>query len=372
MFKRGGRYYLMWSEGGWTGPDYSVSYAIANSPTGPFTKLDKVLAQDPAVAKGSGHNSVLNVPGTDIWYIVYHRRPLSETDGNHRQLAYDRMTFNPDGTIQRITMRVRDNFGDGNAYGWQTYGGSWASNNGRYTVNQSLGSKALLDTNFGNLTYDADVTVTAGGGGAGGDAGLLFRTSAAAVGIDAYNGYYAGINAAGRVVLGRAANSWTQLGSAAITPGASHHVRVTAVGPQIAVYVDDLATPKISVTDATYASGATGVRVFDAAAAFDNIAVGAPAGTNFAVGRPATGSAPCVASEGPEKAVNGSVIGGNADKFCSVAAGAWLQVDLGASRAINRFEVAHAAAGGESRCTATGCWPSTGRAAPACGPVGRI
>ena len=86
MFKRGGKYYLMWSEGGWTGPDYSVSYAMADSPTGPFKKIDKVLAQDPAVAKGSGHNSVVNVPGTDIWYIVYHRRPLSETDGNHRQL----------------------------------------------------------------------------------------------------------------------------------------------------------------------------------------------------------------------------------------------------------------------------------------------
>jgi beta-xylosidase len=28
MFKRNGKYYLMWSEGGWTGPDYSVSYAM--------------------------------------------------------------------------------------------------------------------------------------------------------------------------------------------------------------------------------------------------------------------------------------------------------------------------------------------------------
>ena len=344
MFKRGGRYYLMWSEGGWTGPDYSVSYAIANSPTGPFTKLDKVLAQDAAVARGSGHNSVINVPGTDIWYIVYHRRPLSETDGNHRQLAYDRMTFNPDGTIQRITMRVRDNFGDGNAYGWKTYGGGWASNNGRYTVNQSLGSKALLDTNFGNLSFDADVTVTAGGG----DAGLVFRASQPAVGADSYRGYYAGVTAAGRVVLGRAANSWTLLGSATVAAGASHHLRVTAVGPQIKVYVDGLAA--ISVTDATYARGATGVRVFDTAAAFDNVAVGPPvgAGTNLAVGRPATGSTPCASSEGPEKAVNGSVAGGNADKFCSVAAGAWLQADLGASRGITRFEVAHAAAGGES------------------------
>ena len=34
MFIRGGKYYFMWSEGGWTGPDYSVAYAIADSPFG--------------------------------------------------------------------------------------------------------------------------------------------------------------------------------------------------------------------------------------------------------------------------------------------------------------------------------------------------
>ncbi|WP_433607407.1 family 43 glycosylhydrolase [Dactylosporangium sp. CA-139114] len=348
MFKRNGKYYLMWSEGGWTGPDYSVSYAMSSSPTGPFTKLDKVLAQDPAVAKGSGHNSVVNVPGTDTWYIFYHRRPLSETDGNHRQLAYDRMTFNADGTIQRVVMRVKDNFADGNAYGWKTYGGSFAAVNGRYEAGSSLGGKALLDTSFGDFTYDADVTVTSGSG----DAGLVFRATGAANGTDAYHGYYAGISPAGRVVLGRAANSWTQLATAnlAVAAGTTYHLRVTAIGSSITVYVDDMADPRISVTDATYASGADGVRVFNAAAAFDNVAVGAPTGpgTNLAQGRPATGSTPCAASEGPEKAVNGSVSGGNSDKFCSSVAGPWLQVDLGATKSITRFEVAHAQAGGEA------------------------
>ncbi|WP_194283046.1 hypothetical protein [Saccharothrix syringae] len=47
------------------GPRHSVSYAIADSPTGPFAKLDGVLTQGPVVARGSGCNSVLNVPGTD-------------------------------------------------------------------------------------------------------------------------------------------------------------------------------------------------------------------------------------------------------------------------------------------------------------------
>ena len=39
MVKRKGVYYLMWSEGGWTGPDYSVAYAMGPSPTGPFKSM---------------------------------------------------------------------------------------------------------------------------------------------------------------------------------------------------------------------------------------------------------------------------------------------------------------------------------------------
>ena len=38
MFKKDGKYYFMWSEGGWGGPDYSVAYAIADSPFGPFNR----------------------------------------------------------------------------------------------------------------------------------------------------------------------------------------------------------------------------------------------------------------------------------------------------------------------------------------------
>ncbi|MER7004206.1 GH92 family glycosyl hydrolase [Dactylosporangium sp. NPDC000555] len=74
---------------------------------------------------------------------------------------------------------------------------------------------------------------------------------------------------------------------------------------------------------------------------------GSTAPANLALNRPATGTTACAATEGPEKAVNGSVTGGNSDKFCSAVAGAWLRVDLGVTRTIGRFEVAHAQAGGE-------------------------
>lgn len=102
MLKRKGVYYLMWSEGEWTGPDYQVAYATGPSPIGPFTHGGVILKQDMSVARGAGHNSVVNIPGTDDWYIVYHRRPLGTEDGNHRQIAIDRMLFRADGSIAPV------------------------------------------------------------------------------------------------------------------------------------------------------------------------------------------------------------------------------------------------------------------------------
>lgn len=99
VFKRNGKYYFMWSEGGWTGPDYSVAYAIADHPIGPFTRIGKILQQDPSVATGAGHHSVISLPGKDKYYIVYHRRPLTETDANSRETCIEEMKFDEQGFI---------------------------------------------------------------------------------------------------------------------------------------------------------------------------------------------------------------------------------------------------------------------------------
>ncbi len=106
MFVRKGKYYFMWSEGNWTKADYSVAYAVADSPFGPFERAGKILQQDPNVATGAGHHSILNIPGTDEWYVVYHRRPLTETDGNHRETCIDRMEFDETGAIKPVRITV--------------------------------------------------------------------------------------------------------------------------------------------------------------------------------------------------------------------------------------------------------------------------
>jgi hypothetical protein len=46
----------------------------------------------------------VKVPGTDEWYIAYHRQPWDDTNGHHRELAIDRMYFNDDGTIRPVRM----------------------------------------------------------------------------------------------------------------------------------------------------------------------------------------------------------------------------------------------------------------------------
>lgn len=104
MLKRNGKYYFMWSEGGWTGPDYCVAYAIADSPFGPFERVGKILERDDNIGTGAGHHSVVKGGGTDEWYIIYHRHPLGETDGNGRVTCIDRMYFNDEGKIEPVKM----------------------------------------------------------------------------------------------------------------------------------------------------------------------------------------------------------------------------------------------------------------------------
>jgi beta-xylosidase len=104
MFIRKGKYYFMWSEGGWTGPDYSVAYAVADSPMGPWKRAGKILQQNPAIATGAGHHSIIGNAAKDEWYIVYHRRPLNEKDRNSRETCIDRMYFDEQGLIKPVVI----------------------------------------------------------------------------------------------------------------------------------------------------------------------------------------------------------------------------------------------------------------------------
>lgn len=108
VFWRDGRYYFLWSVDDTGSPNYHIAYGTSDSPLGAIQVADEpvILIQDPASGiYGTGHCSVINVPGTDEWRIVYHRinrHYLTDGPGIHRQVCIDRMAFNPDGTIKPV------------------------------------------------------------------------------------------------------------------------------------------------------------------------------------------------------------------------------------------------------------------------------
>ena len=104
MFLKDGKYYFMWSEGGWTGPNYAVAYAIGDTPFGPFERIGKILQQDPSVATGAGHHSVLTSPRSGKSYIVYHRRPLDQKDRNARVVCIEELKFDEKGLIVPVVL----------------------------------------------------------------------------------------------------------------------------------------------------------------------------------------------------------------------------------------------------------------------------
>ena len=276
MFKRRGVYYLMWSEGGWTGPDYRVSYAMASSPTGPFARRGTILRQNTAIATGSGHNTVVNVPDTDDWYIFYHRHPLGDRNGNHRVVSYDRMTFAADGTIAPVEMSASDAFCDDNAIGWTPHGGTWRVVGGRYLAAAAAEAKTTLNTSYDAVVYDVDVTAQAAG-----DAGVVLRASELTDAPAGYRGYYAAIDTGrAKLVVGKSDGATTtelSATAARVAFGTTHHLRVVAIGTRLSVFLDGAATPAVTAEDASYARGATGLIAHGTPAAFDNVRLTIPA-----------------------------------------------------------------------------------------------
>lgn len=108
VFYRNGLYYFMWSVDDTGAANYHVAYGTSKSPLGPIevAKDPIVLIQDPQhEIYGTAHNSVIQKPGTDEWYIVYHRINkdyIHFQPGVHREVCIDKLEFNADGTIRRV------------------------------------------------------------------------------------------------------------------------------------------------------------------------------------------------------------------------------------------------------------------------------
>ena len=112
VFFRHGVYYFLWSVDDTGSPNYHVAYGTSDSPLGliQVAKSPIVLIQNAdKEVYGPAHNAVIRKPGTDEWYIVYHRinKHFLDKDkgpGYHREVCIDRMEFNNDGTIRPVTV----------------------------------------------------------------------------------------------------------------------------------------------------------------------------------------------------------------------------------------------------------------------------
>ena len=102
MLKRKGVYYFMWSEGNWTDGTYHVSYSSGQSPID-ICPAGKTILQSSDIAEGPGHHGYLNIPGTDDWLIVYHRRIIGDREPGHRVLCMDKLEFDGNAILP-VTM----------------------------------------------------------------------------------------------------------------------------------------------------------------------------------------------------------------------------------------------------------------------------
>jgi beta-xylosidase len=101
VFKRNRKYYFMWSVDDARSDNYRVAYGTADNPYGPVSIPENAtVLRKNGVAKGTGHHSVVNVPGTDRWYVAYHRHAIPDGSGYKREVCLVRMEFDSNGAIK--------------------------------------------------------------------------------------------------------------------------------------------------------------------------------------------------------------------------------------------------------------------------------
>ncbi|MDE6720670.1 MAG: family 43 glycosylhydrolase [Bacteroidaceae bacterium] len=111
VFYRKDKYYFLWSVDDTGSPNYHVCYGTSDSPLGDINIDEanyRVIEQVPEdKIYGTAHNSILQIPGKDEWYIVYHRINKNFADrkygggvpGTHREVCIDKLTFDKKGNI---------------------------------------------------------------------------------------------------------------------------------------------------------------------------------------------------------------------------------------------------------------------------------
>lgn len=102
VFERNGLYYL-------TFPHVEneverLEYAIGPTPVGPFTMTGVIMDESPTGC-WTNHHSVVEY--NEQWYLFYHHNDYSPDFDKNRSVRIDSLSFNPDGTIQKVIPTLR-------------------------------------------------------------------------------------------------------------------------------------------------------------------------------------------------------------------------------------------------------------------------
>ncbi len=81
-----------------------LEYAMSDSPMGPYKPVG-VIMDESASGCWTNHHSIVKFK--DQWYLFYHDRDYSPKFDKNRSVRIDSLTFNADGTIQKVIPTLR-------------------------------------------------------------------------------------------------------------------------------------------------------------------------------------------------------------------------------------------------------------------------
>ncbi len=169
----------------------------------------------------------------------------------------------------------RDGFNDSSLSHWRTFGGEWRASDRTLTVSGGRGPRAhVRDVRVSDFELTVDVQISEPGS----QAGVVFRASNPEEGVDAYDGYYAGLHCgANQVVWGAVQHNWAGIARkpASVAPGEWYQLKLQVSGENVVLFVNELPVahgryPKLDGIDSRFKAGEVGLRALGGEVSFRN------------------------------------------------------------------------------------------------------